>query len=269
MADEDGECAAVVVEAIAAEGVAFLLGSSVTSVRQADGRIELAVMRGEVEEIVSASHVLVAAGRVPRLDGLDLEEGRVRYRPGGIVVNRALRTSNHRVYAIGDAAGGRLLPHVANYHAGLVVRNALFRSPTKVRYNVVPRVIHTDPELAHVGITDVEAKRRRYSIRVLRWPYRENNRAQAERMLRGHVKVVTARNGRILGVTIVGAQAGELLAPWTLAMERGLDIRAMAGVMAPASTLSEINRHAAMIFLSNGAEKSAAQRLIRWVRRLR
>src|SRR5204862_6823517 len=124
--------------------------------------------------------------------------------PRGIVVGRRLRTSNRKVYAIGDAAGGLQFTHLANYHAGLVIRNALFRLPVRTNPRVIPRVTFTDPELAHVGLAEGEARKPFRSIRVLRWPFHENDRAQVERTTHGHIKVVTTRRGRILGATIVG-----------------------------------------------------------------
>ena len=156
---------------------------------------------------------MVATGRKPTIDGLDLDAARIRYDRAGIAVNKKLKTSNRRVYAIGDVAAGQLqFTHAANYHAGLVIRNALFRLPARVNNDAVPWVTFTDPELAQAGLTEAQARARRIKIRILRWPYHDNDRAQAERETHGHIKVITTRKGRILGATIVGAQAGELIA---------------------------------------------------------
>jgi pyruvate/2-oxoglutarate dehydrogenase complex dihydrolipoamide dehydrogenase (E3) component len=268
LAKDDPECAQIVLDALARDGVAIRAGATVQSVRQASGHIELTVQLGEAAETITASHLLVAAGRAPNLDGLGLEAAGIVYGRNGVAVDRGLRTTNRRVYAIGDAAGGLMFTHVANHHAGLVIRNALFRLPAKVSYNAVPWVTYTDPELAHVGLTDEQAKQQGYEIRVLRWPYRENDRAQAERAIQGHVKAVTGKRGRILGATIVGAQAGELIAPWTLALNEGLNIRAMAQVVAPYPTLGEASKRAAMTYFSSAAASPTVRRVIRWLRRL-
>jgi pyruvate/2-oxoglutarate dehydrogenase complex dihydrolipoamide dehydrogenase (E3) component len=268
LAKDDQECARIVLDALARDGVAIRAGATVQSVRQVSRGIELAVKLSEAGETITASHVLVAAGRAPNLDGLGLEAAGIKYGRNGVTVDRGLRTTNRRVYAIGDAAGGLMFTHAANHHAGLVIRNALFRLPVKVSYNAFPWVTFTDPELAHVGLTDEQAKQQRYDIRVLRWPYRENDRAQAERAIAGHVKVVTGRRGRILGATIVGAQAGELIAPWTLALKQGLNIRAMAEVVAPYPTLGEASKRAAMTYFSSAAASPMVRRAIRWLRRL-
>ncbi len=268
LAKDDGECAQIVIDALAREGVAIRAGTTVKSVRQAQGGIELVVTQGQAEETLAASHLLVAAGRVPNLEALDLAKAGIRHSKAGIRINRSLQTSNGRVYAIGDAAAGTLMfTHVANYHAGLVIRHALFRLRAKVQYSLVPWVTFTDPELAHVGLTDEQARKQRYRIRVLRWPYHENDRAQAERTTDGHVKVVTDMRGRILGATIVGVHAGELIAPWTLAIGQGLNIRAMAEVVAPYPTLGEVNKRAAMTFFSSAAANPKVRWIVRWLRR--
>ena len=145
----------------------------------------------------------------------------------GITVDKGLRTSNRRVYAIGDVAGGLQFTHVANDDAGIFVRRALFRLPAKTTGRAVPWVTFTDPELAHVGLMEGEARAKYGKVHVLRWSYSENDRAQAERDTRGHVKVVTSPKGIILGATIAGAQAGELIQMWSLAISQSMKIRAM------------------------------------------
>ena len=160
-----------------------------------------------------------------------------------------------------------MFTHVANYHAGLVIRHALFRLPVQATYDAIPRVTFTDPEFAHVGLTDDQAKDQGYRIRVMRWPYCENDRAQAERMTDGHVKVVTNGHGRVLGAAIVGAHAGELIAPWALVISQGLNIRAVAETVVPYPTFAEINKRAAMMFFAPAAANPTVRRFIRWLRR--
>jgi pyruvate/2-oxoglutarate dehydrogenase complex dihydrolipoamide dehydrogenase (E3) component len=268
LAKDDQECARIVLDAIEREGVAIRAGTTVQSVRQTGGGIEVMVKCGDAVDTVTGSHLLVAAGRTPKLDGLGLEAAGIAYQPAGVTVDRGLRTTNRRVYAIGDAVDGPMFTHVANYHASLVIRNALFRLRAKLRYNAVPWVTFTDPELAHVGLNDEQAKQQGHRIRVLRWPYRENDRAQAERAMQGHIKVVTTRRGRILGATIVGAQAGELITPWTLAIDQGLDIRAMAQLVVPYPTLGEVGKRAALSYFASVPAKPFVRRAIRWLRRL-
>ena len=264
LAKDDPECAQIVLDAIAREGVAIRTGTRVTSVRPMPDGVELLLARGQTQETLTASHILVAAGRVPNCDALDLEKACIGYGRTGIAVYQGLRTANRRVYAIGDvAAGSPMFTHVANYHAGLVIRRALFGLPVRATYAAIPWVTYTAPELAQVGLTEEQAATQKYRIRVLRWPYRENDRAQTERTTVGHVKVVTTGRGRILGATIVGAHAGELIAPWILAINRGLNIRAMAAVVAPYPTLGEVNKRAAMMFFASAAANPMVRRLVR------
>jgi pyruvate/2-oxoglutarate dehydrogenase complex dihydrolipoamide dehydrogenase (E3) component len=268
LANDDAECAQIVIDALVREGIEIRTGASVQSARQTQGGIELIVRRGDAEECIAGSHLLLAAGRVPNVDGLGLEEAGIEFTSAGIVVDCSLQTTNRRVYAIGDAAaGGMMFTHVANYHAGLVIRHALFRLPVKVRYNAVPWVTFTDPELAHVGLTDEQARHQGYRVRVMRWPYCENDRAQAERTTVGHAKIVTNPRGRILGATIVGAHAGELIAPWALAIGQDLNIRAVAEMVVPYPTFGEINKRAAMMFFTSIAASPRVRRIIRWLRR--
>jgi pyruvate/2-oxoglutarate dehydrogenase complex dihydrolipoamide dehydrogenase (E3) component len=183
------------------------------------------------------------------------------------VVGSGLRTTNRRVYAVGDVAGGLQFTHVANYHAGIVIRNALFRLPVKASEETIPWVTFTDPELAQVGLTETQARARHKTIRVLRWPYHENDRAQAERETHGHIKIITKKNGRILGATIVGAHAGELISTWTLALSRGLNIRALTGIVVPYPTLSEVGKRAAITYFSPSLASPTVRRVINFLRR--
>ena len=200
---------------------------------------------GEVERI-EGTHLLVAAGRRPNTEGLDLEAAGILYSPKGIEVDKRLRTTNKKVFAIGDVAGGFQFTHMAAYQAGIVIRNALFHLPAKVDYAAVPWVTYTDPELAHVGINEREARERfGDDIRVLRGSFAENDRAQAERETDGLIKIVVGRKGRILGATIVGAHAGELILTWVLAVGEGLKIGSIANLIAPYPTLSEVSKRAA------------------------
>jgi pyruvate/2-oxoglutarate dehydrogenase complex dihydrolipoamide dehydrogenase (E3) component len=267
LAREDIECAAVVLDALAGEGIALRSNVAVARVDAVDAQIRVVVRSGDGEATLEGSHLLVATGRRPNIDDLALEQARIARDRGGIVVGKGLKTSNRRVYAIGDVAGRGEFTHLANYHAGLVVRNALFRLPARVQENVVPRVTFTDPELAHVGLTEAQARSRYRAIRVLRWPYHENDRAQAEGTAAGHIKVVTGKRGRILGATIVGAGAGELITVWTLAVSRRLNIRALAGIMVPYPTLTEIGKRAAITYFTPGVTNIWVRRIIDLLRR--
>src|SRR5215472_13535196 len=265
LAKDDPECAAIVLDQLAREGVAIRAGVAIERVRHGGGKIA-ATLAGSGETI-EGSHLLVAAGRTPHVDDLGLEQAGIAYTRGGITVDKRMRTTNKRVYAIGDAAGGGQFTHLANYHAGLVIRQALFRLPVRANADTVPWVTFTEPELAHVGLSEAAVRKRKYRFRVLRWPYHENDRAQAERATDGHIKVITTSRGRVLGATIVGRNAGELIATWSLAVGRRLNIRAIAGIILPYPTLAEIGKRAAMTYFGRGLTSPAVRRIITWLRR--
>ncbi len=194
----------------------------------------------------------------------------MQFTPKGIVVDSKLRTSNRRIYAIGDCIGGFQFTHMAGYHAGIVIRHALFRLPwTKVDHSAVPWVTYTEPELANVGLTEAEAKKTLGDgLRLARWPFHENDRAQTERQTEGLIKVVADARGRIHGAGIVGPQAGELLLPWCLAIQKKLTLRDMAGVIAPYPTLSEVSKRAAGSFFTPTLFSPKTRRLVRLLARL-
>ena len=254
----DPELSAVLLERLTAEGVEIMPGRAVArAARDGDG-IRLALDGGGT---LTGSHLLVAAGRRPNMEGLGLEEAGIAFTARGITVDRGLRTTNRRVYAVGDVAGGRFT-HEAAHQAGLVIRNALFGLPVKARSDM-PQVTYTDPELAQAGMTEAEARARHGgAVKVLRFPFSGNDRALAEDRTEGLVKVVTGRRGRILGAGIVGPGAGELIQPWVLALERGLGISAMATPVLPYPTRGEAGRRAAVNYFQDFASNPLVRRVI-------
>jgi pyruvate/2-oxoglutarate dehydrogenase complex dihydrolipoamide dehydrogenase (E3) component len=219
-------------------------------------------------EVLECSHILLATGRTPALEDLNLEAGGIKYDRRGIQVNKGLVTSNSRVFAIGDVVGGPQFAHVATYHAGIVLRRTLFRLPMTARETHLPRVTFTDPELAHVGLTEQAARDRYGRINVFRWPLHENDRAQVERTADGFVKATTDKKGRILGASIVGAQAGELIQVWSLAISQGLKITAMTRWVAPYPTLGEVNTRAALGYYALAAGKPLVRKVSSMLRQL-
>ena len=177
-----------------------------------------------------------------------------------------MRTTNRRAFAIGDAAGGPQFTHVALYHAGIVIRNALFRLPARVDYRALPWVTYSDPELAQVGPTETAA-RAAGAVRVLRWSFAENDRAHTERDTKGEVKIITSRSGHILGATILGAAAGDLILPWALAISQKLKIGALANLVVPYPTRGEAGKRAAGNFYTPTLFAPRTRRLVRLLAR--
>ena len=199
------------------------------------------------------------------MDGLDLGRAGIAHGLNGIRVDARLRTTNKKVFAIGDVTGGYQFTHVATYHAGIVLRNALFRLPAKVDGGAIPWVTYTQPELAQVGQTEDQARESGAAVRVLRWPLADNDRAQAERRPDGMVKVVTGRRGRILGAGIVGAGAGELILTWVLAIGRKMNIGAVAGMIAPYPTLGEASKRAAGSYFAETLFSGRTKAIVRFL----
>lgn len=265
MARDDTELVGLLRERLVADGIAIREGVKIARVETGEeGGIAVVLATETGEERVVGSHLLVAAGRRPNVAGLDLEKAGIAYGPRGIEVDARLLTTNRRVFAIGDVAGGPQFTHVAGYHAGIVIRNALFRLPAKVDYRSLPWATYAEPELAQAGLTEEQARKAHGdTIRVLRWPYHENDRAQAERETDGLVKVVTTASGKVLGASILGAQAGELIHVWVLAIGQGLNIKALAGMIAPYPTLGEVGKRAAGTFFTPKLFGAGTKRLVR------
>ena len=279
LAKDDPEAAQVVVTRLRREGVEILEETKVQSVanlvRNGNGSpkgvavtVECPEEQGGERRVIQGSHLLVAAGRTPSVASLNLEAAGVDYDRKGITVDERLRTSNKRIFAIGDVAGAYQFTHVAGYHAGIVIRNALFRLPAKVDYRAVPWVTYTEPELAQVGMTEAQAREAERDIRILRWRFEENDRAQAERETEGFIKVVTSKRGRILGATIVGSHAGDLLMPWIMAVQQKQKIGAIANLIAPYPTVSEVSKRVAGSFYTGALFSDRTRRVVRFLNML-
>lgn len=265
LAKEDPETAKVVTDRLASEGVRLLAGVTVKAVSGDAGQIRVETADGDV---ISGSHLLVAAGRRPNVEGLGLDAAGIQYTEQGITTNIGLKTSNGAVYAVGDVAGRGQFTHLAGYHAGLVIRNALFGLPVKAD-GPLPRVTYTVPELAHAGLTETEA-RKAYGdgIKVLRASFAQNDRAVAEGRTEGLVKVVVTARGRILGASIAGEEAGELIQPWVMALGGGVKLSRMTSYIYPYPTRGEASKRAAITYFSGFASNPFVRGIIRLVSRL-
>lgn len=265
---EDPELAAIALARLRADGVDIRENTNVVRVeRRGRNGVRVLVEREGSAATIDGTHLLLAAGRAANVRGLDLEKARIRFDARGIKVGDSLRTSNRRVYAIGDAAGGMQFTHVAGYHGGLVLRPLLFRLRARQNPHIIPRVTYTEPEIAHVGLGEDEARAKHGRISVLRWPYSENDRAQAERQTEGFVKVIAGKGGRILGAGIVGANAGELTGLWALALSKDMRLRDLAGFVPPYPTMTEIGKRAAISYFAPSARLPSVRRLVRFLRR--
>lgn len=263
---DDPELSRIVISRLQKEGMEFHEGGHDLIVEKTDdGKIAVRQDKDEKNQSVIGSHLLIASGRRANVNGLNLEAAGVAYSAKGVEVDARLRTTNRRIFAVGDVAGPYQFTHMAAYQAGIVIRNILFKLPAKVDYSAVPWVTYTDPELAYVGMSEIDAREEGRDIRVLRWKFDENDRAQAERRTEGLVKVITTAKGLILGAGIVGLHAGELIQPWVLAISRKMKIGAMASMIAPYPTLAEVNKRIAGSFYTEKLFSQGTQRLVKFL----
>ncbi|MGR3540820.1 MAG: dihydrolipoyl dehydrogenase family protein [Hasllibacter sp.] len=263
---DDPEIAAIAIERIRAEGVAIEEDAKVSKVSGTTGDITVETEDGRS---FKGTHLLMAVGRSANVKDLGLEKGQVRHTEKGIEVGDDLRSpTNRRVYAVGDVAGRLQFTHVAGYHAGVVIRSMLFGLPSKARQDHIPWATYTDPETAHVGLTEAEARQRHPGrVEIARFELDENDRAIAERATAGLIKVVVVR-GRPVGASIVGRDAGNLIGVWALAIANRLKMSQVAGMVAPYPTLGEVSKRAAGAYFSPRLfENPTVKRAVRAVQR--
>ena len=264
---DDPEAAALVLAALRAQGVTVLEGQAVSSV--AAGPVVTLADGNQV----SGSHLMLAVGRKVALERLNLAAAAVDFTAKGVTVDSALRTSNTRIYAVGDAAAGWQFTHVAAYQAAVVLRQVVLGLPGKVRGDHIPWVTFTDPELAQVGLTEAEARARHgAALTVVRADFAQNDRvvtdgAATDGAEVGFVKVMVVR-ARPVGVTIVGQGAGELIGLWALALSQKLKLSAVAAMVLPYPTRNEASKRAAGAYFSPKLfDSPVIKRLVRLVQR--
>lgn len=260
----------VVRQALMKEGIDLHERVSIKEVKHGNNTVTLVIEKDGAVEEITGSHLLVAAGRAPNTDGLDLDKAGVTFEKRGITVDTHLKTSNRKIFAIGDVSGGPQFTHVAGYHAGIIIRQICFKMLwAKVDYKALPWVTYTDPELAQVGLTEEEARKKHGdNIKVAAWHFDENDRAIAERATKGKIRVITDKKGLILGASIVGPSAGELIGLWALAITNGLKISAVTGMIAPYPTLGEISKRAAGAWYTPSLFSDKTRRIVGLLQKL-
>lgn len=262
LAREEAEFTVPLAAALAREGVRLHEGYGVARI---DPEGEGAILTLADGTRISASHVLIAVGRRAHVEGLGLEAGGIAHDARTILVGADLRTSNPRAYAIGDCAGAGFT-QAAAHQASLVLRSALFRAPITWRPETIPRAVFTDPEYAAIGLSEDEARAKHGRIRVLRAGFSENDRARTEGAIDGHVKLVTASSGKLLGGAILGRDAAETIPFLALALSQGLKARDLAGMTMPYPTLAETLKRAAVADLARHASRPFVRKAIRFLR---
>jgi pyruvate/2-oxoglutarate dehydrogenase complex dihydrolipoamide dehydrogenase (E3) component len=259
---DDPELRAHLLKHLRDDGVRVLENARIERVEPFGNNLQVVFASLGKSYSVEGSHLLLAAGRAPAVAGLNLEAAGIKYSERGIAVTGSLRTANKKVYAIGDVTGEWELQHAAEHHAAIAINNALFRLPLRAQHAAMPWVTFTDPEVAHAGMTEEAARARYGRLTILRWPYGENVRAHSARQTSGFLKVIASGRGKILGAGAVGAQAGEVIQMWSLAMQKGISLRGMSSIIPPSPTLAEMNKSAAESYFVPFAQSPFLRRII-------
>ena len=266
MGRDDTELVKILKSHLTDEGITFIEGVAVTKVAGDKGEIMATLADGQM---LTASHLLVAVGRRPSTDGLDLAAAGISATPAGITTDKRLRTSTRNIFAIGDVTGRAQFTHMAGYHAGIVIRNMLFKLPARLNDSIIPWVTYSDPELAQVGLTEAAAADMwgGSNIQVMRVPLANIDRAIAERRREGMVKIVTHKNGRILGASILAPNAGEMILAWVLAISSEQKIGKMASLIAPYPTFGDASKQAAGHFFTDKLFSQRTRRIVKFLLR--
>ena len=246
LAREEPAAADLIRLVLTREGVEVCEGAQLVRVARSATGLDAVLSKDGAERTISATHLLVAVGRTPNLEGLHLQVAGVQSNARGIETNAQLRTANRRVFAVGDIAGRGAFTHLAGAHGGLFIRHALFAAPIDADALVVPRATYLDPEVAAVGLTEAEARKAHGDkVRVIDAALADNDRARTEGVGEGFGRLVLGPRNKVLGVTLVGPHAGELIGLWSLALSAKLPLSKVAGMVAPYPTLGEISKRLA------------------------
>lgn len=262
---DEPDCVQIVRESLQTTGVTIIENAQVRQVSSSHTSIMLQVEKDGKTSQFNGSHLLIATGRIPNIEGLNCEKAGIRYDKKSIIVNKRLRTSNKKVYALGDVAGHLQFTHVANYHASLLLRTILFKLPVKVDPLAVPWVTYTNPELAHVGKTERQCHEMSIDYTTLKVAYADNDRAQTENETQGLIKVLSNKNGQILGVSIVGHLAGELIAPWVTAIRENKTLRSFTDTIVAYPTFNELSKQAAGQFYAPKLFSAKVKMLVKFL----
>lgn len=263
--NDDSDAVSLVRKSLKAMGICIYEDMSVEFIESKARQGISVLIKSKGEQIkVDGTHLLVATGRRANVDGLRLEAAKVKFSDRGIRVDARLRTSNKKIYAIGDVAGSFQFTHVANYHAGIVLRNILFKLPAKVDVHAAPWVTYTEPELAHVGMLVKDAEKR-HDLYITTTRVADNDRAVVSKQTSGKMTVITNKQGRVLGATIVGPEAGELILPWVIAVRQKKSLRMFTDTIIPYPTLSEMSKRVAGEFYKPQLFSQSTRKLVRFL----
>jgi pyruvate/2-oxoglutarate dehydrogenase complex dihydrolipoamide dehydrogenase (E3) component len=240
LAQYDRKLAQILFDKLRREGIVLREGARISHVEAKGAGVRIEIARVQGSETIEGSHILVATGRKPNIESLDLSKARIQTNERGIKVDERLRTTNRRVYAIGDAAGAPHYTHVAGWHAGLILRSLVLKRSVHASHDSVPTVLHTDPEIASLGLNPTEiAKKKRIPYDLVTTTLDDTDRGQTDRVGESLVELVVGKKGRVLGVSMVAPGASELILPWNLVISEAIPLENLADLVVPYPTLGE------------------------------
>ncbi|MBC8209104.1 MAG: FAD-dependent oxidoreductase [Desulfobulbaceae bacterium] len=250
LSKEDRDLADQVMKVMAEEGVNFILNATVEAAQKTAVGSELVIVSDGHKQTISGEAVLLAQGRSPNIEGLNLTAIDVHHSAGGIVVDARMRTSQKHIFAPGDVNGRFQFTHAAGHEGGVVVSNAIFRLPRKINTRWMPWCTYCEPELASIGLNEKAAQTAGIDYQVWREEFSNNDRAICEGNDTGQLKMLLDEHEKPIGVQILGPGAGELLGQWSAVLGGGVKLSTLAGVIQPYPTLAEINKRVAGSYLT-------------------
>ena len=264
---DDSELVTILRPRLLEQGISIYEQSTCLKLVKSGSEIQMEIEHNELPLNLIGSHLLIATGRTPNIQQLNLDKAQVAYTKRGISVNERLLTSNKQIFAIGDVIGGYEFTHIAGYHAGIIIRNILFRQRAKVNYRAVPWVTYTYPELAQVGLNHKEALTKYGdTVKLTEFTFAENDRSRTESETIGKIKLITNDKGKVLGVSVLGVNAGELLFPWIDLINRGESIKAITKNIIPYPTFSEINKQIVGKYYSPILFSAKVRRIVKFLK---
>ena len=264
---EDPDVAKYMKKLLEKEGITILENTTAKKVSKKGKQKLIQLETKGKKRSITVDDIIVAIGRKPNVESLNLETAGVEYEKG-IQTNNHMQTNVKHIYACGDIAGPYLFTHTASYQAGIVVANAIFHIPKKAKYNVIPWCTYTDPEVAHVGQTEAEIKEQGIDYKVLKHPFKDVDRAICEDETEGFIKLLVTKSGKILGVTIIGPHAGELIHEYILAMQANLKLSTIVGMIHTYPTLAEINKAVASKFYTEKLFNPRMRKIVKFLNKI-
>ncbi len=263
---EDRDAADRVERAIVRDGVNIVTGCKITGVERRGTEKVIALEREGVRREIAADEIIIGVGRVPAVEGLNLEAATIEYdNQNGVKVDDYLRTTNPLVYAAGDVASVYKFTHLADAQARMILRNALFFGRQRVSQLTIPWCTYTDPEIAHVGLYEAEARQRGIEVTTYTQELSEVDRAVLDGETDGFVKVhVRKGSDRIVGATIVASHAGEMISELTTAIAAGVGLGKLGDVIHPYPTQADAIRRAAGLYTRTRLTPFVAGLMKRW-----